>query len=498
MASVDVRRELLDCSICLSLYTDPVTLACGHNFCQVCIDRTLDSQSDFGNYCCPECRTKFKERPALQKNMTLCKIVEGFSSAQLHQKESPGLCIFCDDTYIPAVQYCLLCEGFLCDKHLKDHSRTSEHIITESGTSWGRNQVEMLDRAFVKKLRKLRNLLQKLLKKREQMQNRVQSLEERRKKILEKAAQEIEKVATLFRNLRSQLEDLENKVLSEISRQKDQILFFMSDQNRELEVKKDKLSKKICHLEELCHVHDPLNVLHDTDDCSDAEDYYESREQHGHPISNIGRLDVGLIPDTLCTLFDAISGVTKGIYMQEPADIFLDINTAGTNLHISEDLKTASWSDVKLDCPERAERFQQYPQVLGCRGFSSGRHYWEVEIKGSDDWVIGMSYPSIDRTGSQSQFGYNNKSWCLDRYKDAFSLLHDSKEAHLRGKLSCTKLKVYLDYEAGKMSFYELGNPCRHLHTFTATFTEPLHVGLRIGQSGAINILGGSEGMTEL
>uniref|UniRef100_A0A3B3CRN3 RING-type domain-containing protein n=1 Tax=Oryzias melastigma TaxID=30732 RepID=A0A3B3CRN3_ORYME len=51
-------EEELTCSICLSPFDCPVTIPCGHNFCQDCL---LASWEDC-SYSCPQCRTMFPIR----------------------------------------------------------------------------------------------------------------------------------------------------------------------------------------------------------------------------------------------------------------------------------------------------------------------------------------------------------------------------------------------------------------------------------------------------
>ncbi|CAI9542478.1 unnamed protein product [Staurois parvus] len=74
-------------------------------------------------------------------------------------------------------------------------------------------------------------------------------------------------------------------------------------------------------------------------------------------------------------------------------------------------MKTASWSDIEQNRPETPERFQLWVQVLSSRSFSSGRHYWEVDVSEGEECRVGMCYPSIERGGEQSGIGCNNKSW---------------------------------------------------------------------------------------
>ncbi|XP_075066593.1 E3 ubiquitin/ISG15 ligase TRIM25-like [Mixophyes fleayi] len=517
MASADVRKEL-DCSICLNIYTDPVSLSCGHNFCRVCIDRVLDTQEGSGVYTCPECRAVCQERPVLIKIIPLCNIVDSFLSTRSDQEETGIFCTYCVNSPVPAVKSCLLCEASLCDKHLRVHSKSAEHILSDPTTSLGNrkcnvhkkipeyyctndsvcicvsccligehrgHQMESLDEASEKKKKKLRNVLQKLTTKREKTEKKVQRLQERRRKDQEKAAGVTETVTALFRDIRRQLEDLEKRVLIEICRQEERVSLSVSDLIQQLEIKKDELSRKMCHIEELCNMSDPVTVLQepDTSDLCDTED----RERHDDQVHDVGDLDVGLISRTLCTLSDIMTGINIGIYVQEPADILLDVNTAGNNIHISGDGKTASVSTNK-NHPETPEKFQ-YNQVISTRRFSSGRHYWEVEVSKSGGWRVGMCYPSIDRRGDQSYIGCSKKSWGLSMSwcNNQYSVIYNRKEFLVRDNMPCDRVRVCLDYEAGQLSFYALCDPIRHLHTFTATFTEPLHAALYV-ERGCIKI----------
>ncbi|XP_069807662.1 E3 ubiquitin/ISG15 ligase TRIM25-like [Dendropsophus ebraccatus] len=564
MAFADLK-EKLECSICLNLYTDPVTLRCGHNFCRGCIDQVLNTQDGAGVYSCPECREEFQERPTLQKNITLCNVVENFLST--HSDNGFIFCTYCVDSPVPAVRSCLLCEASLCDNHLRAHSKSPEHVLTDPSTSLEKRKcsvhkkileyyctednacicvscrldgehrgyrVEMLDEASEKELR---NFLQNLMTKREKTEERVRSAEEQRKKAQEKATRETERVTALFIDIRRRLDDLEKRVLSEISRQERQRSLLLSDVIQKLEIKKDELSRKMRHIEELCNMADPLTVLQDPDtgDLCDSEEEGGDKDtvrhdggdedtgEHDGEDGDTGGHDEGdedtgghdggdedtgghdggdedtgghdggdwgqeLISHISDILFGIIIDVTT--YLHDPADILLDVNTAYSHVDISNNLKSAYYIYKKR--PETAERFKDYPQVMSSRGFSSGRHYWDVEINRSGWWRVGMCYPSMVRESHKSIIGDNNKSWCLYEklgyHKSAVA--HDNKYIVLPHQISSAIVRICLDYEAGQLSFYELCDPIRHLHTFTATFTEPLHAVLGVLE-GSLKISGG-------
>ncbi|XP_053577425.1 E3 ubiquitin-protein ligase TRIM39-like, partial [Bombina bombina] len=456
MASADLREELT-CPVCFSIYTEPVTLICGHTYCLRCIDRTWEYQ-DEGEFSCPECKHRFRKRPQLKSNIKLRNIAETFQPSNrkcsIHKEL---LKYYCTED---AACICVTC------------SLAGEHRG---------HQVELLNEASEKKKEKLRDVLQKLTTKREKTEKSVQSLQEHRRGVQEKAAGVTERLTALIMVIRKQLEDLEKQVLSEIIQEQEQILHPISYLIQQLEKEKDELTRKMSHIEELCNMTDPLTVLQESqrdDFCGAEKGDNEVTRRGDKQVPAGGDLDEDLISVTLYRgLADIVTDVKRGIYMQVTSDILLDINTAHNNVIVSGDLKTVSWSGINQQRPETPERFIYQPQVLSTRIFSSGRHYWKVQTSESGVSSVGVCYPSMQRGGGgQSVIGYNNKSWGLYISDNKFiSLIHNTICTSLHCYLSCHTVGILLDYEAGHLTFYELCNPIRHLHTVTATFTEPLH-----------------------
>uniref|UniRef100_A0A6G1S0A4 RING-type E3 ubiquitin transferase n=1 Tax=Hypotaenidia okinawae TaxID=2861861 RepID=A0A6G1S0A4_9GRUI len=131
-------EDELTCSICLCLFSSPVTVPCGHNFCASCLELSWAGLSR--NFSCPQCRATFPGRPQLQKNTVLCRVVEqlqGRSGAQdVEEVEKRGEeeenaaagCgtevppVYCDSCQqAPAVQTCLTCTASFCLEHLRPH-----------------------------------------------------------------------------------------------------------------------------------------------------------------------------------------------------------------------------------------------------------------------------------------------------------------------------------------------------------------------------------------
>ncbi|XP_033480061.2 E3 ubiquitin/ISG15 ligase TRIM25-like [Epinephelus lanceolatus] len=118
-------EDELTCSICLSTFDCPVTIPCGHNFCQDCLLATWKD-----SYSCPQCLTIFSTKPELKKNTVLSTVVETISmtsrsEAGLVVEESKAeekdvlRCDTCMEA--EASKTCLTCMASFCDEHLRPH-----------------------------------------------------------------------------------------------------------------------------------------------------------------------------------------------------------------------------------------------------------------------------------------------------------------------------------------------------------------------------------------
>ncbi len=144
------------------------------------------------------------------------------------------------------------------------------------------------------------------------------------------------------------------------------------------------------------------------------------------------------------------------------APVILDPNTADPHLLVSDDLTSVRWTENKQPLPDNPERFDSYPCVLGSEGFNSGTHCWDVEVKESLYWSLGVTTASNQRKGSVF---FNTDVWSVQyRCPNRFGFL-------VKQKLE--RVRVDLDYDRGTVSFSDPVTNT-HLHTFTTTFTHTL------------------------
>uniref|UniRef100_A0A6I8PRE5 Butyrophilin subfamily 1 member A1 n=1 Tax=Ornithorhynchus anatinus TaxID=9258 RepID=A0A6I8PRE5_ORNAN len=144
-------------------------------------------------------------------------------------------------------------------------------------------------------------------------------------------------------------------------------------------------------------------------------------------------------------------------------DVTLDPDTAHPELILSEDLKRVTRGDTRQTLPDNPERFDVFPCVLGHEGFTSGRHYWEVEVGVRKSWGLGICREDVARKWSSSE-SPENGFWALELYENEYRALTSP-----RTPLSLTeplrRVGVYLAYEAGNVSFYSGTDGCL-IYTF--------------------------------
>ncbi|KAI5099339.1 finTRIM family, member 14 [Silurus meridionalis] len=156
--------------------------------------------------------------------------------------------------------------------------------------------------------------------------------------------------------------------------------------------------------------------------------------------------------------------------------LMLDPNTAYCKLLLSEKNRTVTCSGIDQRYSDHPERFDYWFQVLS-KERVWGRCYWEVERSGNDVYIA-VAYKEISRKGGSIEcvFGRNSQSWSLQCSSSSFYFWHNNIETELQGPVS-SRIGVYVDYNAGTLSFYSVSDTMRLLHKVHTTFTQPLYAG---------------------
>lgn len=188
--------------------------------------------------------------------------------------------------------------------------------------------------------------------------------------------------------------------------------------------------------------------------------------RHGerkHINTVYGNLHSSLFPHALLSL----------IFLLGLSPLTLDPKTAHPNLVLSKN-RTSVWhGDIKQVMPDDPERFDSSVAVLGSKGFTSGKWYWEVEVAKKTKWTVGVVRESILRKGScplTPEQGF----WLLRLRNQTDLKALDFPSCSLKLTNSLNKVGIYLDYEGGQVSFYN-AKTMTHIYTFSSTFMEKLY-----------------------
>uniref|UniRef100_I3KUZ6 Uncharacterized protein n=1 Tax=Oreochromis niloticus TaxID=8128 RepID=I3KUZ6_ORENI len=417
------------CSICLDVFTDPVSTPCGHNFCKTCISQHWD----LNQRCqCPMCKETFNIRPQLRVNTFISEMVAQFrreaqqKASRMCTKHDKHLELFCktDQTCV-----CTLCP-------ILDHKNHEFVPLREEYE--GKKSVKMSKDAADRQKAEGVQVFTALM----------ESVE----RCLKKFIKEIEdKQETTEKQAEGLIKDLEQEI-SELMKRSSEV---------------EQLSRSEDHLH-LLQSFSSLKTVPPTKDWTEVRVRLPSYE--GTVVRAVDQLEETLWKPMKKKLFEA---ELKRV-QQYAVDVTLDPDTAYPSLILSNDGKQVYDSDVKKKLPDNPERFSRGACVLGKQSFSSGRFYFEVQVKGNTEWDLGVARESINRKGSIT-LRPQNGVW-------AMWLRNENEYAALAGprvplclQPGPEKVGVFVDYEEGLVSFYDVGAAAL-IYSFTGcSFTHKLH-----------------------
>ncbi|CAM4713457.1 unnamed protein product [Leuciscus chuanchicus] len=228
---------------------------------------------------------------------------------------------------------------------------------------------------------------------------------------------------------------------------------------------KEKLEEMNTHISALSHTIKDMEEMMKANDVCFLKEFPVSMErvQSSQPDPQMASGALIHVPRYLGNLPFRVWKKMQDIVQNTP--VILDPNTADPHLVLSDDLTSMRNSGNKQPVPDNPERFNCDYCVLGSEGFNSGTHCWDVEVKESLEWTLGVTTASNRRKG----WGFfNTDVWSVEYNQHGWPL---GSGFHVNQDLD--RVRVNLDYDGGTVLFSDPVTNT-HLHTFTTTFTHTL------------------------
>ncbi|XP_074485964.1 E3 ubiquitin-protein ligase TRIM21-like [Sebastes fasciatus] len=507
------------CSICLDVFTDPVSTSCGHNFCKNCINEHWNTSD---RCLCPMCKKVFNTRPELHVNTFISEMVVQFrqsaqqktsSSSSEQQVSKPGEvpCDVCTGTKLNALKSCLVCLASYCETHLEPHltmSGLKRHQLIDPVENLEGRMCTKYDKPlelFCKtdqtcvcmlchvvdhkmhdvvplkeeyegkkaKLGKTEAEIQQMIQKR---RLKIQEIKHSVDLSEEDADREIAEGVQVFTALKESVERGQANLIDTIKEKQRATEKQAEAFIKELEQEITELTKRRTEVEQLKRSEDHLHLLQSVQSLKAAPPTKDWTEVSVRPSSYEGtvRRAVAQLEETLSKEMKKLVAEAELKRIQQYAvDVTLDLDTAHCDLILSDDGKQVNDSDVRKNVPDNPKRFSNWACVLGKQSCSSGRFYFEVQVKGKTDWALGVVKESINRKGVIPLNPHYSYWTIMLRNVNEFKAF-DVLPVSLSLKSRPQKVGVFVDYEEGLVSFYNV-DAAALIYSFTGCcFTEKL------------------------
>ncbi|XP_055083465.1 E3 ubiquitin-protein ligase Midline-1-like [Periophthalmus magnuspinnatus] len=536
-AAREAMEEIFKCPVCQDLFTDPVSLDCGHNFCLSCINTVWENEgSEAGPYFCPECQILLPSKPNLEINANLRDKVKDFANSNSEERRTGSPAIYCDhciESPSVAVRTCLTCDASLCQAHSLLHEQRSalkQHTLVEVtrdplslkcrehrdelklfcsqdrvpvcclcvlvGTHKN-HKAPQLHEACDDFKTMLESSMNQLLKRKNDAENTIKELESLyRQTVVGLHIWQYTLFIYIFKSPHSQKSaaDLRECISDKYSR-----LHVVLDGD-------ERLMKQIVDAEEAC-VTEWLDVqremmeleIQDIDRVRASTKALLHEDNHLRFLQQITSqnlcdpldlpplqtVDQSLCePEKLRTVERMVDDLSVSLsqyfprtwsYLSSPA---LDFKTAHPKLEISQDKRQVCWREQPTSVIINSSRpYDSQYSVLAEESFTKGRHYWEVIVQDKPYWLIGVTTeltPKNNGFTTNYNIGLDKSSWCIYHANGQYLACHDTEEKPLSVEKRVKKLGIFANLHSGELLFYD-ADTMSLIHSFTVLCKEPMY-----------------------
>ncbi|XP_015247898.1 PREDICTED: E3 ubiquitin-protein ligase TRIM39-like [Cyprinodon variegatus] len=530
-------EELLLCSICLGEFNEPVSTPCGHNFCKGCIMKYWNSLVS-GPAQCPLCKKKLGNKPRLQVNTEFRDMVEHFNHMRVKDlpkiiaKPGEVTCDICTKPKLKASKTCLVCLASYCEIHLESHQNLNKHklidpvsnledkvckkhdkmlelycctdeecvcliCLNDDHTS---HKVVPLERAFKDRKAIFDNLTSELKEMENVMSGSVRKNKDSVQRSRDMSVNDIGQLVQVWRALVAFLQRKQGELVKEIEEKQKESEKQAEDQITLLEQKLSDLKRRRSDIEKRIQLEDYLYLLQSCQFKQIPENTYQIDQLTEQPTNvKIVKKSVAQIKERVIKEVDTLINKVRSSDFSEPPEqsdedenkrmgnsvqdawrppkdrlmmiqqcnavnVTLNSYSAHPHLTVSGDGKTLSLRQSEQWFPVLRWQFKSCCAVLANEGFNSGRFYYEVVVPNSQYLVLGVVKESVNR-----------EVWPLSPEQGAWLWFGPYFQENIE------KIGVFVDYEKGEVSFYDVNS-----RTLLQSLTECCFTETKTGVQGLL------------
>ncbi|KAL8213090.1 UNVERIFIED_CONTAM: hypothetical protein K2H54_060698 [Gekko kuhli] len=452
MAAESLVKEFCEettCSICLDYFKEPVSIECGHNFCQACLTQCWAKSGTGAS--CPQCREVLQQEN-FRPNRQLANLVELVRKLQAG-KGAEGKWGGCERHQEPLKLFCFDDQAPIC-------------VVCDRSMGHQNHRVLPMEEAFLEYKKKIQAQLHSLEQERRKLQEQKMADDKKNQKFWTQLQVEKKKTKSAFQQLHNYLEKEERLRLSLLEEMEKEIAKRDEENGARFLEEVSYLSRLIADMEEKFQqsendfLQDPRTIL---------SRYVKEPEGQllGLPLELEETLSTysqktPALEEALAKCQESVERILDELLRK--VNVTLDRKTAHPQLIVSLDMKSVRWGSSRQNLPDNPERFDTLSSVLGCEKFTSGRHYWEVEVgNGQALWAVGVARESVKRKGNIT-LSPDEGFWIVRTERNVNDFIVSWQMSALTSSQSVTlsasipqKIRVSLDYEEG--GFYGIKFP---------------------------------------
>uniref|UniRef100_A0A3Q2QWW2 Uncharacterized protein n=1 Tax=Fundulus heteroclitus TaxID=8078 RepID=A0A3Q2QWW2_FUNHE len=405
---MDPVRKDLTCAVCLTIFTDPVILLCGHSFCRECVKLSLKSLNQ-----CPQCPTII---PTDRMDFTTNHILKSLAEKIILLIPKVGFCpehdeklkLFClTDQQLT----CIICRD--CERH-EGHKFKP---VKEAAASLRKETETLLekDSTYISTI---------------ELSAKSQNEEIRKSK--EKSKQLRSQISSQFQEMHQFLKRRKDEIMNELKCKENDEIKKMRERLNVIEKVLSEGKEFVGKIKSAVEITDPESFLKSWSE-------YKTMRTPG-PSSN-------------CMVNSSLS---LGPY-ESHLQFFLwkemlQVIQPRAELLTFQSKSFGFSADLNFN-PNQAKATVDLQTACSVKKFGAGQYYWEIEVGSRDYWELGIIHNFLKYDGVQ------------------YATCGPNITKELQFESRPRKIGVYFDSSSKQLSFYD-ADAMKKIHSVSAVFVS--------------------------